>query len=54
MENTRWENYGKQSGNPKCRDCMVHCGFEPTAVDKTFSTWKGFKDTVVATVTDKL
>ena len=54
MENTKWENYGKKSGNEKCRDCMVHCGYEPTAVDKTFSSWKGFKDTVVATFTGKL
>jgi len=54
MENTRWENYGRRSGNEKCRDCMVHCGFEATAVDQTFSSWRGFKDTVVATVTGKL
>ncbi|ACB51848.1 hypothetical protein cce_2500 [Crocosphaera subtropica ATCC 51142] len=31
MENTQWENYGRASGNPKCADCMVHCGYEPTA-----------------------
>lgn len=42
MSSTRWEQYGKKSGNPKCRDCMVHCGHEPTAVDQTFSSWKGF------------
>jgi hopanoid biosynthesis associated radical SAM protein HpnH len=28
---TQWDNYGKASGNPKCADCMVHCGYEPTA-----------------------
>jgi hopanoid biosynthesis associated radical SAM protein HpnH len=54
METTRWEQYGKRSGNPKCRDCMVHCGFEATAVSETFTTWKGFRDTVVATVTGRL
>ncbi len=32
LEATEWDNYGHKSGNPKCRDCMVHCGFEPTAV----------------------
>jgi hopanoid biosynthesis associated radical SAM protein HpnH len=53
MENTRWENYGRKSGNEKCQDCMVHCGYEPTAVDHTFNSWKGFKDTVVATLTGK-
>jgi len=54
METTRWERYGRKSGNEKCRDCMVHCGFEATAVDQTFSTWKGFKGSVVAAVTGKL
>ncbi|MBI4588353.1 MAG: adenosyl-hopene transferase HpnH [Candidatus Rokubacteria bacterium] len=54
MENTRWENYGRKSGNEKCLDCMVHCGFEATAVDQTFSSWQGFRDTVVATLTGKL
>ena len=32
LETTEWERYGHQSGNPRCADCMVHCGFEPTAV----------------------
>lgn len=31
LEQTQWENYGHRSGNPKCADCMVHCGYEPTA-----------------------
>ena len=31
LDNTAWENYGRKSGNPKCADCMVHCGYEPTA-----------------------
>jgi hopanoid biosynthesis associated radical SAM protein HpnH len=31
MEETEWERYG--TGNyEKCADCMVHCGFEATAV----------------------
>jgi hopanoid biosynthesis associated radical SAM protein HpnH len=54
MEGTRWENYGKKSGNDKCRDCMVHCGYEATAVDHTFSSWKGFAETVAVTLTGKL
>lgn len=29
IENTRWEDYGV-GRDPRCRDCMVHCGFEPT------------------------
>ncbi|HNG94909.1 MAG TPA: adenosyl-hopene transferase HpnH, partial [Acidobacteriota bacterium] len=32
LEKTKWEEYGRKSGNPKCQDCMVHCGYEPTAV----------------------
>ncbi|NJP09265.1 MAG: adenosyl-hopene transferase HpnH [Leptolyngbyaceae cyanobacterium RU_5_1] len=31
LDNTDWEHYGRASGNPKCQDCMMHCGFEPTA-----------------------
>ena len=54
MDNTTWESYGKASGNPKCQDCMVHCGFEAIAVDKTFGTWKGLKDSAVAVITGKL
>lgn len=54
MEHTRWEEYGRKSGNEKCQDCMVHCGFEPTAVDHTFSSWKGFRHAVVATLSGKL
>ena len=54
METTDWEQYGRASGNPKCRDCMVHCGYEPTAVDATFGSWRGFRDTVAATVTGRL
>ena len=54
MENTPWENYGRKSGNEKCQDCMVHCGFEATAVDETFSGWRGFRETMAATMTGKL
>lgn len=32
IEETDWSRYGHQSGNPKCQQCMVHSGFEPTAV----------------------
>jgi hopanoid biosynthesis associated radical SAM protein HpnH len=34
MESTDWDRYG--TGNyEKCADCMVHCGYEPTAVTDT-------------------
>ncbi len=54
MDKTVWENYGKKSGNEKCRDCMVHCGYEATAVDHTFSSLKGFAETVKVTLTGQL
>ncbi len=50
LEATDWENYGRASGNEKCADCMVHCGFEATAVHDTFTSVKGFLRTVKATV----
>ena len=41
MEETQWENYGPRSGNPHCRDCMVHSGFEASAVEEIFSSFRG-------------
>ncbi len=38
---TRWEGYGHASGNPACRDCMVHSGFEASAVADAFSSLRG-------------
>ena len=36
MEETNWDSYG--TGNyEKCADCMVHCGFEATAVEDAFN-----------------
>ena len=32
IEETDWKKYGRASGNPKCRDCMLHCGYEASAV----------------------
>ena len=36
METTEWDNYGT-GRYEKCADCMVHCGYEPTAVNDTVS-----------------
>ncbi len=36
METTEWDKYGTGL-NPKCDDCMVHCGYEPTAINDTFA-----------------
>jgi hopanoid biosynthesis associated radical SAM protein HpnH len=37
LETTAWQNYGTESGNPKCANCMVHSGYEASAMDHTFS-----------------
>ncbi len=36
MEETNWDAYGV-GRNPKCDNCMAHCGYEGTAVDDTFA-----------------
>ncbi len=43
MEKTDWDLYG--TGNyEKCANCMVHCGYEATAVNDTVSRpWKALK-----------
>jgi hopanoid biosynthesis associated radical SAM protein HpnH len=43
METTEWDSYGTGKYE-KCADCMVHCGYEGTAVDDTFTRpWKALK-----------
>ena len=36
IDDTPWEKYGT-GRNPKCDNCMMHCGYEMTAVDDTFA-----------------
>lgn len=50
LETTDWENYGTPSRNSKCAHCMVHSGYEPTAVDRAFSSLSGFMKTAKASV----
>lgn len=35
IEETEWDNYGS-GRNPKCANCMVHSGYEATAVNDIF------------------
>ena len=49
MQVTEWDRYGTQSGNPKCANCMVHSGYEASAVNDTFGSLAGFWATVRAT-----
>ncbi len=49
MSETEWERFGT-GRDERCRDCMVHCGYEASAVDETFSGGGGFFATVRATL----
>ncbi len=46
LDTTEWQNYGTESGNPKCANCMVHSGYEASAVDHTFSGVAGLWATI--------
>ncbi len=37
LDSTEWSRYGYESGNSKCANCMLHSGYEASAVDYTFS-----------------
>jgi len=56
MDSVEWSNYGTESGNPKCANCMVHSGYEATAVDHTFSglggLWAAMKSEFSTTYPD--
>lgn len=54
MEETDWNRYGRRSCNEKCRDCMVHVGFEPSSVDYTFDSLRGFLRTARTAITGKI
>jgi hopanoid biosynthesis associated radical SAM protein HpnH len=48
MSETEWSNYGHASGNPKCANCMVHSGYEASAVNHSFASFGGMFATVKA------
>jgi hopanoid biosynthesis associated radical SAM protein HpnH len=50
LEKTEWDKYGGESGNPRCANCMVHSGYEASAVNDTFSSLRGFLNTIRATL----
>ncbi|MGH2449654.1 MAG: adenosyl-hopene transferase HpnH [Chloroflexota bacterium] len=37
VETTDWDSYGR-GRDPRCENCMAHCGYEPTAVDATMKS----------------
>jgi hopanoid biosynthesis associated radical SAM protein HpnH len=53
LETTEWQNYGTESGNPKCANCMVHSGYEASAVDYTFSGLRGLWTSIKAELSTK-
>jgi hypothetical protein len=36
LDTTPWDKYGTVK-NPKCANCMAHCGYEATAVEDTLA-----------------
>jgi hopanoid biosynthesis associated radical SAM protein HpnH len=53
MTTTEWGNFGTESGNPKCANCMVHSGYEASGVDYTFGSLKGLFAAAKATLFTK-
>jgi hopanoid biosynthesis associated radical SAM protein HpnH len=50
LREVKWENYGVVDGvarDPRCKDCMVHCGYDPSGALGTNyqagDNWKNFK-----------
>ena len=50
LEQTQWDRYGVVNGvarDSRCENCMVHCGYEPTATlglqAQRGDTWKNIK-----------
>jgi hopanoid biosynthesis associated radical SAM protein HpnH len=37
METTDWDKYG-YGNHPRCESCMMHCGYEPSAVDDSMAS----------------
>jgi hopanoid biosynthesis associated radical SAM protein HpnH len=44
LEETDWDSYGR-GNDPRCANCMAHCGYEPTAV---FATLGSLRESVRA------
>ncbi len=46
IETTEWERYGR-GRDPRCANCMAHCGYEPTAV---LATTRSLKESLRAAI----
>jgi hopanoid biosynthesis associated radical SAM protein HpnH len=49
VETTDWERYGR-GRDPRCRDCMTHCGFEPSALLATVGSLRQSLRSLVSTM----
>lgn len=47
IEDTDWDAFGR-GNDPRCANCMAHCGYEPTAVVATMSS---LRETIRAAIT---
>lgn len=43
IETTDWKRYGQKGTDARCKDCMVHCGYEASAVHDAFSISGGLR-----------
>jgi hopanoid biosynthesis associated radical SAM protein HpnH len=48
LETTDWDKYGR-GNDPRCDNCMAHCGYEPTAVQLTSGSLKESLRALVST-----
>jgi hopanoid biosynthesis associated radical SAM protein HpnH len=39
LDTTDWDSYGR-GNDPRCSNCMAHCGYEPSAVFATMDSWR--------------
>jgi hopanoid biosynthesis associated radical SAM protein HpnH len=46
LNKSAWDCYGVESGNPRCANCMVHSGYEASAVNDTFGSLNGLLNTI--------
>lgn len=43
IDTTDWPRYGQKGTDERCKNCMVHCGYEASAVDDAFSVSGGIR-----------
>ncbi|MDD2897164.1 MAG: adenosyl-hopene transferase HpnH [Desulfuromonadaceae bacterium] len=50
MEKTDWNKYGVGK-DPRCAQCMMHCGFEPTVVREISKSWRDMLEMMIWNMT---